>query len=602
MHFEQRWIDLVPSLFADVVILRDPAYNVGHWNITERLISADPAGEHVRTAGRPCALVRFSGYDPDTPERVTRYTDRVLVADLGSARRVFERYRRELLEAGWAQALDAEYGFATFADGVPVPDAARAMLGSLTLAERERFGDPFSIGPDSFRAWMTAPVDERRPRISRLLQAVYADRGDLREAFPDPLGADRTAFAGWARRAGSQLGIRPELDPATPPDRDMVAVTVVTPDRLPHARVLADSLSRHHPDLALRVVVVGAPSSDEVRADEPFEPLDCADLGLDELDVLLLRGAVADAVTQAKPAALEALLALGHECVLYVDADTQAIGDLGPLLDAVRSHPVVLLPHCVDPPSTPPDLSHELLLLKAGTMNAGVVGVRAGPQATAFLRWWNDRLGSGLTSNADAGVYYDQRWLDLAPGMFDGVHVLRDARFDVGPWNVRERRDVDWRLMHHSGFDPDQPDVIWGHAPSARFDDVEAVGPVYAQYAEQLRAAGLVAGAGRRPGGVFADGTAVPEPAAQIAAALGTRRRRFGNLLASGPGSFQDWLAAPADDAEPAVVQLWHAIHGLREDLRAAFPEPLGVDREAYVCWCRSHGTQEHPVDSAFAP
>jgi hypothetical protein len=36
MHYEQRWLDLVPAFFEDFHILRDPGFNVGHWNLPER--------------------------------------------------------------------------------------------------------------------------------------------------------------------------------------------------------------------------------------------------------------------------------------------------------------------------------------------------------------------------------------------------------------------------------------------------------------------------------------------------------------------------------------------------------------------------------------
>ena len=36
MHFDQRWLDLVPALFDDVHMLRDPGCNVAYWNLPER--------------------------------------------------------------------------------------------------------------------------------------------------------------------------------------------------------------------------------------------------------------------------------------------------------------------------------------------------------------------------------------------------------------------------------------------------------------------------------------------------------------------------------------------------------------------------------------
>jgi hypothetical protein len=39
MHYEQRWLDLVPALFGDVYVLLDPAYHVGHWNLRDRAVT-----------------------------------------------------------------------------------------------------------------------------------------------------------------------------------------------------------------------------------------------------------------------------------------------------------------------------------------------------------------------------------------------------------------------------------------------------------------------------------------------------------------------------------------------------------------------------------
>jgi hypothetical protein len=87
MHYEQRWIDLVPSYFPEACIIRDPACNVGHWNLPER-------------DGIEASLIRFSGFNPSTPRVVTRYTTRHELPTLRCAP-LFERYARLLIEAGF---------------------------------------------------------------------------------------------------------------------------------------------------------------------------------------------------------------------------------------------------------------------------------------------------------------------------------------------------------------------------------------------------------------------------------------------------------------------------------------------------------------------
>src|SRR3954449_5670810 len=197
LHWEQRWADLAPTLFADVGVLRDARVNVGHWNLPERSV------EDVR-------LFRFSGYEPDAPERATRYADRLGTAALNGASDYFARYRAALLDAGWAEARAWPYAFGRFADGAPIPALVRTLYDELGGG---RFGDPFEVGPGSFAAWLRDPVDERWPSLSRLWLTLHARRADRRAAFPDPLGADRSRFARWTRETGArEHGLPATLD------------------------------------------------------------------------------------------------------------------------------------------------------------------------------------------------------------------------------------------------------------------------------------------------------------------------------------------------------------------------------------------------------
>lgn len=88
MHYEQRWLDLVPSYFPEARIIRDPRFNVGHWNLPER-----DAVDDVR-------LFRFSGFDPEQPRSVTRYATRHDAASMRCGA-LFERYARLLMDAGY---------------------------------------------------------------------------------------------------------------------------------------------------------------------------------------------------------------------------------------------------------------------------------------------------------------------------------------------------------------------------------------------------------------------------------------------------------------------------------------------------------------------
>jgi hypothetical protein len=192
MHYEQRWLDLVPAFFEDVHIVRDPAYNVGHWNLPERRIE-------------PCRVFRFSGYSPDKPEAVTRYSSRLTLENVGPAAAVFERFRLELEATGYSETKSWPYAYGAFDNGVPIPDLARNLYGSLGDGA-PRFGDPFQVNtPHSYFRWLNQNIDDRAGKptgVSRLWEAVYRGRPDLQAAFPDLFGVNRAAFLEWTAKHG----------------------------------------------------------------------------------------------------------------------------------------------------------------------------------------------------------------------------------------------------------------------------------------------------------------------------------------------------------------------------------------------------------------
>jgi hypothetical protein len=99
LHNDQRWLDLVPALFPQTRIERDPGANVAYWNLHERSLTV--ANDAVLVNGGPGRFFHFSGYDPSKPEQPTRYRPQLARSDLGCAGVVFDRYADLLRTAGW---------------------------------------------------------------------------------------------------------------------------------------------------------------------------------------------------------------------------------------------------------------------------------------------------------------------------------------------------------------------------------------------------------------------------------------------------------------------------------------------------------------------
>jgi hypothetical protein len=158
VHFEQRWLDFVPSLAPQCHILRDPGMNVGHWNLPERRIRVRDG--RVTADGAPCRVFRFSGYQREFPQRVTQYNPHLTVESAGEAAEVFRRYQAGLDAAGYQETRQWPYAFGCFDNGVSIPETARRVYHDLN-DEVRRFGDPFAAAHEgSFFRWLANSPDE----------------------------------------------------------------------------------------------------------------------------------------------------------------------------------------------------------------------------------------------------------------------------------------------------------------------------------------------------------------------------------------------------------------------------------------------------------
>jgi hypothetical protein len=186
--------------------------------------------------------------------------------------------------------------------------------------------------------------------------------------------------------------------------------------------------------------------------------------------------------TALKPLVLQALLREADE-VVYLDPDTYVVSDLleiGPALDG--SSGVVLTPHFLEPSPAGYQFS-EGHLLHVGVYNLGFFAVNH--KAGDLLTWWWNHLRSECLLEPLAGLFVDQKWMDIGSVLFNAA-ILRHYGYNVGIANLHERPlDVDsdgyfiastgdrLRLFHFHAFDPRRPEEFYtrpstnsGHRPA----------------------------------------------------------------------------------------------------------------------------------------
>jgi glycosyltransferase involved in cell wall biosynthesis len=227
LFVDQRWVDFVPSLF-DHTVLRDPGCNVAHWNLeTRRFELVD--GEY-RVDDQPLRFFHFSGFDPAKPHLLSKFLGprpSILLSEHPDLARICGEYASKLEAAGHLEAKREPYGFERMANGVLMTRPMRRLY-TRELAKAESEGgelppDPFDeAGAERFLAWLNELSHPGAHGLTRYLAALHADRGELRQQFPEPRWTDRVRYLEWVAAASDHdpdvpRVLVPDQRPETPP-------------------------------------------------------------------------------------------------------------------------------------------------------------------------------------------------------------------------------------------------------------------------------------------------------------------------------------------------------------------------------------------------
>lgn len=273
----------------------------------------------------------------------------------------------------------------------------------------------------------------------------------------------------------------------SPSTQALHVFTAISSNYLPKARVLANSVKRHHPDWLFVVALMDEPPPGFTLAEEPFDRiLGPAELGLDNWRTWAFRHRVVEICTACKAPAATQLLDEGIDKLIYLDPDTVVMNSLAPLEKLLDQHPVILTPHLLSAENKLDEIrDNEINILKHGIYNLGFFALRNRGQGRDFAFWWRKRLEHFCYIDYANGLFTDQRWCDLAPALFDELLILRDPGYNVATWNISHRplsidptagirvNDKPLRFYHFTGYDSG-----WGIDAVRRYCATDA--PVWA--------------------------------------------------------------------------------------------------------------------------
>lgn len=240
---------------------------------------------------------------------------------------------------------------------------------------------------------------------------------------------------------------------------------------VPKARILAESIRKVYGKDAR----VSCMLSDVKRDDVDYSMFDdvflVEDLNLpvESLEAWIFCHSVVELCTAVKPFVIKKLFdEFGADAVVYMDPDTVLYSPLDEVYSTLKTHPVALTPHVTKPAVDLDDLLDGEMLgcLRHGVFNLGFVAIANHGEGRRFLDWWAARCLDWCYDDGPKGLFTDQRWIDLAPCLFDNLNILKHQGYNVATWNLYYRDvsrdaqgqlvvngDVPLRFFHFSGFD-----------------------------------------------------------------------------------------------------------------------------------------------------
>lgn len=417
---------------------------------------------------------------------------------------------------------------------------------------------------------------------------------------------------------GSPAAVMP-AGPPTATGEILAGCTIISKNYLSHARVLCQSFLAHHPGCPFFVLLVDRLDGSFDPAKEPFQLVRLEDLRIPDLSRFCFQYTIVELNTAVKPYFLEYLFeryGIRHLC--FLDPDILILRPLSHVRKLLELSAIVLIPHLTRPLEEDGCQPSELDILRAGAYNLGFIGLSDRPSTRVLLRWWQQRLYTHCEMAHEKGMHVDQRWIDLVPGFFEDVSILRHEGYDVAYWNLAHRpvtvRDqevwaagVPCHFFHFSGLDVERMSAISKHQSRFRLDQLGDASALFAHYRELLCRAGHEQ-TRRWPYAFdrFENGCRIPLAARKLYLRLGDRVRAFGDPFnTSLPSSYFNWLNEPVGArgrSEAAVTHLWHDIYAQRLDLQGRYPDVLGRDQADFVRWVADAGAKEHDVDEPLRP
>lgn len=338
-------------------------------------------------------------------------------------------------------------------------------------------------------AVISSSIPDLALRSSGQPSGSVRQRATARAVLPSVTSRATTASGGYSPPIhiceGGRLGL------TQPP----VFFSIVSSNYLAYAITLMQSVREHHPDGKRYVILADKDPGDLAIDSALFTLVPVEKVGIPHFEHFAFRYSVLEFNTATKPFAFR-WLSRRHEAepIIYLDPDTYLVSPLHRVLSSTADGALaVITPHLTAPlvDNKRPDV---LMFLRVGAYNLGFIAMGPHRARASLIDWWAERLERSAYVDFESGLFTDQKWIDLVPGLFPDVVILRDPGYNVAYWNLPHRtvalrsdgtllaNEEPVSFVHFSGVDVRHPEIFSIYQNRFDINSIGDLRPLYLQY------------------------------------------------------------------------------------------------------------------------
>jgi len=269
------------------------------------------------------------------------------------------------------------------------------------------------------------------------------------------------------------------------------------------AKTLLQSIKEFHDDIDLYFLLVDETADEQILAQKDlFHLCLVRDIGIADYKKMAFAYDMVEFNTAVKPFFINYLFSQGYRKVIYLDPDILVCDRLDVALDALENHAIVVTPHQLSPVANVDNfisyLQWEQPALQTGIFNLGFIGVANSGEGRAFAEWWGNRCKYMCFVDPEAGLFVDQKWMNLAMCFYPSTHILRHKGYNMCVWNLHDRVLIRGRVneaeplvfYHFSSIDMNDAEMISRHDKTLKLKDRPDLIDFVRSYREKIRSNG----------------------------------------------------------------------------------------------------------------